>query len=141
MRFPAATELLNTMADQLMAGDIRAVADRFVTPTPVYFDDDLMVVRTPEMARAQLSTFRGALLSRGVTRLRAEVTALSLPIGPLRRAWVTWRYQGPSGTPRGQARTHYVVRCNGQPDAVQLEMVQYTEIAFPTYVAGLPLAR
>ncbi|MEO0938499.1 MAG: hypothetical protein AAFY38_10130 [Pseudomonadota bacterium] len=112
-----------------------------MTPTPVYMEDALMVLGSPEIAQEAMEIMYQGLREYGVHSLDAHVVAVELPRGPMQKVWVDWDYHSKAGARVATVRAEYVLRHPDRPDETMIEMVNYVNFAFPAIVERLPLAR
>ena len=135
------SNFLNLLGAALISGDTRSPAQRFTTPTPVYINDDLMVLGSTEIAEEAMQIMFRGLSERGITELVARVVASELPRGPMQKVWADWDYLNAQGKVVAYTRSEYVLRAPDAPQLTMIEMVNHIDFAFPEIVARLPLSR
>jgi hypothetical protein len=115
--------------DMLMSGQIDTLLATYVFPLPVFVEERLLLVQSPDQAHAILDHVRRSLANRGVTRLRPKVTAVELPRAGRYRVWVDW-HEGAAGFDvAGLSQAIYY--CRETEDGPRIEMVNYTKLASP----------
>lgn len=127
--FSHVATLLRNRADLLLQGAYDAVAADYHFPLPVFLDGRMVIVRTPDEAKAMLCLQRAAYLQRGVIAVRPQVRALDLPRSGRFRVWVEWQELAlPVDGTRISDAVYY---CQQSPSGLRIEMVNYTRLSMP----------
>ncbi|MBL9049869.1 MAG: hypothetical protein JNK19_07145 [Tabrizicola sp.] len=129
MQYSKVSEFMSRRAEQMLSGQIEALAAAFAYPLPVYLQDLPVVVSKAESACAMLCLQRLSMIQRHVVAVRPTVTAIDLPRKGRFRVWVDWLEVAipPEGTRRASA----VYYCSDAGDGMKIEMVSYTRLSTP----------
>ncbi|MEO0390661.1 MAG: hypothetical protein AAF218_06940 [Pseudomonadota bacterium] len=141
MRAAELQTYFETHAAQMLNSDLQSAAARLAFPAAIYIGKHLMVLSRAEDAEAALHVFQRTLVFNGVRHMHCEVDAVELPRAGRQRAWVQWSYQNAAGQELRRDQVMYVLRNADAPHTAQIEMMEYTALAFPALVEELPLAR
>ncbi|MEM8577073.1 MAG: hypothetical protein AAGF60_04410 [Pseudomonadota bacterium] len=141
MRFQALATFFDRHADTFLKGDLDVVAAQFITPIPVYAGEDLLVLPDAAALRRALATFRWALVADGITQMTSQIDAVELPHDGVQQIWLSWHYAGDTGLVRRKDRVTYVVRGAADGDAARIEMIHFTQLAYPEIVHRFALAK
>jgi hypothetical protein len=120
---------LSRRGDLLLSGQIDTLLATYAFPLPVFLEERLLLVRTPDHARVILDHLRRSLTRQGIAAMRPKVTAVELPRAGRYRVWVDWTEVGARF---GQDRVSSVIYyCRDTDGGTQIEMVNYTCLADP----------
>jgi hypothetical protein len=134
------TAHLAQRGELFLSGQMDTLLATYVFPLPVFLEERLLLVRTPDQARMILDNVRSSLADRGVDRMRPKVTAVELPRAGRYRVWVDWHEAAvPTDASLLMQAIYY---CRDTADGSRIEMVNFTRLAHPglnRQIEALPL--
>lgn len=120
----ALTEFFADMVASYQAADFEQVADAYVLPGAIYFDDDVIVLKD----RTRLTSLMREHCSRnyrmGVRRLHVRVIAQSLSRSNNYSVWAEWQHYTADGTRLYDVPVRYVCR----DDAAGIPQIQLVDL-------------
>lgn len=137
----SACRFLNTLSQNFMNGRLDAVVENFVFPIPLYAGDSLQVFGAPCTFKEVLAMYLDETRKAGIAQLVPRILATGLPANGYSNVWVEWDHLDADGTCLKTSQVHYVFH---QADAAlfpKIEMVEYTELAFPDIPKSFSLAK
>jgi hypothetical protein len=116
-------------AEQMLSGQLEALAESYAFPLPVYLKDQPLVVTSPDRACAMLCLQRLSMIQRQVVAVRPTVLAVDLPRNGRFRVWVDWLEVTISA--EGTRRSSAIYYCSDHQSEIKIEMVTYTLLSTP----------
>ncbi|MEO9574612.1 MAG: hypothetical protein ABJ263_03665 [Tateyamaria sp.] len=132
---------LSTLSQNFMRGRLDAVVEHFVFPIPLYAGDSLQVFGAPCTFKEVLTMYRDATLHAGITQLVPRILANGLPVNGYSNVWVEWDHHDADGTCLKTSQVHYVFFHAAAAQLPKIEMIEYTELAFPEVPASFSMAK
>jgi hypothetical protein len=129
VQYSQVSAFMATRADQMLSGQLEALAASYTFPLPVYLNDQPLVVASAERACAMLCLQRLSMIHRQVVALRPTVNAIDLPRNGRFRVWVDWLELAIPA--EGSGRSSAIYYCRSREAGLQIEMVTYTRLSVP----------
>jgi len=137
----ATCRFLNALSHDFMQGRLDTVVEKFVFPIPLYAGEVLQVFGAACTFQEVLTMYRDATLNAGITRIEPRLLADGLPVNGYRNVWVEWDHLDAEGTCLKTSQVHYVFHHSKAALLPKIEMIEYTQLAFPEVPESFSMAK